>query len=479
MPLDLDTRVPLVIDLDGTLSLADTLHDSFLTLLFHRPLAALGALGVLARDGIAPFKRAVARQHVIAPATLPYREDLLALIRAEKGRGRPVHLVTAADQTIADGVAGALGVFDSATGSDGTRNLKGEAKLVHVRERFLDGFIYAGDEPSDVPLFRAARGVILCDAGRGTAAAVQAAGTPVLAELRRPAPNWRTWAKLLRIHQWSKNLLIFVPLFVGHAYGDLNNIVTAALGFVALCTIASATYMVNDLADLEADRAHATKRYRAFARGAVPVTVAAFGAPVLIAGGLAGAYVLAPAFAASLLAYLLLTTAYSFGIKRIALLDVFTIGILFTLRIVMGADVTGQTHSPWLLSFSLSFFLSLALAKRHAEVLRAARIDVGEITGRGYRGDDWPVTLTFGVGAGLVSIVIMLLYMTNDVAPSGLYREAAWLYAIPAVVSMWLMRIWLLAQRLVLNDDPVLFALRDRASLVLGLAAAIIFWMAH
>jgi 4-hydroxybenzoate polyprenyltransferase len=285
--------------------------------------------------------------------------------------------------------------------------------------------------------------------------------------------------RALRMRQWSKNLLIVVPLFVGHVYSDPTKIVATALGFVALCALASATYMVNDIADIEVDRVHPTKRLRPFATGALPTMFGMIAAPIIIVAALAGAYALSPGFAAALFAYLAVTLAYSSGLKRVPLLDVFVIGTLFTLRIVMGSEVAGLGHSPWLLAFAFAFFFSLALAKRHGEVLRASRIGGEEIAGRSYRGDDWPITLTFGIGVGLVSVVVMLLYMTNDAAPSGFYRQEAWLYAMPALVSLWLMRIWLLSHRLMLQDDPVVFAVKDRASLTVGLAAAIVFWMAH
>jgi 4-hydroxybenzoate polyprenyltransferase len=214
----------------------------------------------------------------------------------------------------------------------------------------------------------------------------------------------------------------------------------------------------------------------------------------MIAGALAAAAALSTGFAAALVAYLALTLGYSYGLWRVALADVAVIAALFTLRIVMGAEVIGLSHSPWLLSFSLAFFLSLALAKRHAEVIGAAGAlpspaaaeeaagavanGTGELAGRGYRAGDWPLTLTFGVGAGLVSIVIMLLYMTNDAAPSGFYHRTAWLFAIPGLVSLWLMRIWLLSHRGELHHDPVVFALGDRVSLALGVVVGVVFWLA-
>ena len=474
---DGEIGIPLVVDLDGTLTLTDTLYESFVKFLFRNPAGAMAGLRHLAR-GPAALKRAIAERCRPDPAALPYRAELLEMVKAEKARGRAVHLVTAADQAIADDVARHLGLFATATGSDGRVNLKGPNKLAYLRKTFPGGFIYAGDGSADLPVFTGARGVILCDVASTTAARIAQAGVPVVATLRRPRNPAQAWLRAFRVHQWAKNLLLFVPLFVGHAFGDPRTIVSAALGFALLCLLSSATYIVNDLADLDADRAHATKRLRPFASGSLQVVHGLIAAPLMIVTALAGALALSPPFAGALLAYLLLTAAYSFGLKRVALLDVFVIGVLFTLRIVMGAEVAGLAHSAWLLSFALSFFISLALSKRHGEVMRAASADAGEIAGRGYLGNDWPLTLTFGVGVGLVSVVIMLLYMTNDAAPSGFYHQLGWLYVIPALLTLWLMRIWLLSHRMELHDDPVVFALRDPASLGLGVAVAISFYLA-
>jgi 4-hydroxybenzoate polyprenyltransferase len=254
------------------------------------------------------------------------------------------------------------------------------------------------------------------------------------------------------------------------------------LGFALACILSSATYMINDIADLEADRRHPHKRLRPFASGRLPIAFGMVAAPLMAAGALAGALALSPGFAAAMVAYLAVTASYSYALKRMPLLDVAVIAVLFTLRIVMGDELIGTGHSPWLLSFAVAFFLSLALAKRHAEVMSAVGAAAnggakGELAGRGYRADDWPLTLTFGIGAGLVSILIMLLYMTNDAAPSGFYREIAWLYAIPALVTLWLMRLWLIAHRGELHHDPVVFALNDRASLALGVVVGVAFWL--
>jgi 4-hydroxybenzoate polyprenyltransferase len=371
-----------------------------------------------------------------------------------------------------------FGFFDSARGSDGQRDLKGQGKVEYLGQQFAGGFIYAGDHRADLPVFEAAHGAILCDVDATTAAAITASGTPVFAEFCRPPRTWRTWVCAFRIHQWSKNILVFVPLFTGHAFADSPKLYAAGIGFCLLCLVASATYMINDLADLSADRVHRTNRYRPFASGTLPIAIGLIVSPILILGAMLAGYLMSPAVALSLFLYLCLTIAYSFGLKQVPLLDVFVIGVLFTLRIVVGTEVIGLSYSPWLLSFSLAFFLSLALAKRHGEVMAAAHAEASEIAGRGYNGDDWPLTLTFGVGIGLASIVIMLLYLTNDATPSGFYNNPAWLYAIPALMVLWLMRIWLLSNRTKMHDDPVVFALKDRYSLILGVAVGIAFFLA-
>ena len=248
---DVEVHVPLVVDLDGTLTLSDTLYESFAKFLFQSPVAALGCALHLTR-GPAAVKHYIAEHCRLDPQTLPYRSELIEIVKAEAARGRAVHLVTAADQTIADDVARHLGLFATATGSDGRFNLKGPNKLAYLRDNLPEGFIYAGDGSADLPVFRSARGVILCDVTASTAAGVSDAKVPVLATLRRSAtPSAQAWRRAFRVHQWAKNILLFVPLFVGHAFGNPKAIASVAFAFALLCLLSSATYIVNDLADLK------------------------------------------------------------------------------------------------------------------------------------------------------------------------------------------------------------------------------------
>lgn len=472
--LILKPATPIVVDLDGTLLLGDTLDESIAGLLFARPHKLLGLWTVLPK-GRAAFKRAMVDSYDLEFDTLPVREPLLHWLQTMHDQGADLHLVTAADQSIADMAAARFGLFRSAVGSKPRLNLKGRAKRDYLVERFPEGFVYCGDSHADSLVFAAASGAVLCDAPAAAATAAAKAGTPIIARFEQPPPDIRDTMRLLRVHQWTKNVMIFVPMFLGHVFLEPVAIARSLAGFLILSVLASATYMANDLGDLTADRRHRSKRNRGFASGRFSLRLGFVASPLLALLAFAAAAALSPAFAGALLFYFVLTTLYSWTLKRIPLLDVFVIGTLFTARILMGAALLGLVQSVWLLSFSMFLFFSLALAKRHVEVLAAAGVEAPSIARRGYRASDWPVTLVFGCGAGLVSVVIMLLFMTADAGPSGLYHHPQWLFVIPAALTLWIMRVWLLSHRGELNDDPVVFAIRDKASLVLAIAVALGF----
>ena len=470
-PLTISDEVPLIVDLDGTVVLTDTLQESFVRLLFRNPLAALTSLAWLPLGRVA-FKRRVNTHRPLDACRLPQRRELIEFLRAEKIGNRKIHLLTAADQNLAENIASEIGLFDSVAGSHGDNNLKGPHKLAWLQKNMPGDFIYAGDSAADLPVFLAARGAILCDAGNRVTRAVEKAGIPILARMDSERNRWRSFISAMRPHQWSKNILIFLPLFLGHAYAQTGNIIDSALAFCILSLLVSATYLINDLADLDADRMHPTKYKRAFASGVLSPGFGLAAAAVMITGTMAAALALSLPFAAGLAVYLVGTLAYSFGLKRAPFVDVLIVAALFTLRLVMGAAVLGLRQSPWLLAFSLVFFFSLALAKRYGEIRSAYVAPGSAIPGRGYQSDDWPLVLAFGVASTLASLVVLLLFVTSDALLSGAYSNPLWLYAVPFPVFAWQLRIWLFSHRAKLNDDPVVFALRDRISLLLGAAMA-------
>jgi 4-hydroxybenzoate polyprenyltransferase len=272
--------------------------------------------------------------------------------------------------------------------------------------------------------------------------------------------------------------LLFVPLFLGHKFGDAMAMERCIAGFVAFALTVSGTYLLNDLCDLQSDRISATKRRRPFASGDIPVLAGVAAAFALLVTGLGFSLALGHRFALAVLAYVCVTSAYSFSLKRVALLDTMVIASLFTLRVVLGVELAVVPYSPWLLSFAAFFFLSLALAKRHVEVLRAGERNPAALAHRGYRPEDWPLTLAFGVASGMASLLIMILYVANDVLPSHAYSHPARLYVVPAAMAIWLARIWLLANRKELHDDPVVLALRDPPSWMVGGIIAVAFVLA-
>ena len=327
-------------------------------------------------------------------------------------------------------------------------------------------------------MWRRAETIVLVGASSSLGHKTEALHKPIEARFPDQTNVSKAILKQLRLHQWSKNVLVFAPLLLGHHFLDGTAWLHSFLAFLGLCTVASATYVVNDLADLAADRSHATKRRRPVASGDLSIALACVVASLMLAVGFALAYAARPDTALVLLAYLALTLTYSFTFKRVPLLDTAIIGLLFTMRIVIGCVAAELQPSPWLLAFSVMLFFSLAMAKRQTELTKMARLGEGQkIVGRGYRADDAILSLVYGVTSGVASLVILMLYTTNSAA-AGLYRDPAWLWFIPLLLYLWQMRIWLLAHRGVLDDDPIVFALKDRISLVLGVGCAIAFELA-
>jgi 4-hydroxybenzoate polyprenyltransferase len=286
------------------------------------------------------------------------------------------------------------------------------------------------------------------------------------------------WCKAFRIHQWSKNALVLVPVALGWHTVTAAGVRAAVVAMLLLCAVASLTYCINDIADIEADRAHSTKRNRPFASGALSVRNGLFacgiGLPALIICGA----IISPAIGLWLAAYTAITLAYSFGLKRIPMLDTVIIGALFTVRIILGTVAAQLPPSAWLLTFAMFFFFSLATAKRHAELLKAGETSSGPIKGRGYNVEDKEVTFAFGIVASVASILIMVLYLVEDVFPRSFYAQPDWLWAVPVAIFLWVGRIWLLAHRGSMADDPVVFALHDRVSLYLGAVIGVAFVLA-
>ncbi|MBW2421216.1 MAG: UbiA family prenyltransferase [Deltaproteobacteria bacterium] len=462
--LDLES---IYVDLDGTLISSDMLWESLWLLLRSRPADLVRLPGWLL-GGKAHFKEKISSRVQVMPETLPYRPEVVAYLETERARGRRVILATASNRRIAEAIAQHLGLFDGVLASDGTTNLSGETKRKAIEAHCAgSGFEYLGNGSADIPVWRHARRATLVAPSRAAASA--AAGLDVQSHtIETPAVAGRAALRALRPYQWVKNLLLFVPLLLAHEAADLPRSVAVGIAFACFCLIASATYILNDLLDIESDRQHPRKRERPFASGALPIP-----AGIALLSGLPSLALLPLSSTAMLAGYAALTVSYSFYLKERLLIDVLILAGLYTHRVLAGAVAAQVPASEWLLAFSMFFFLSLALVKRYAELLGLEGQDRTRLVRRAYEVGDRGLVENSGLASGYMSVLVLCLYISSDdVALLYPFPELLWL--ICPIMLYWISRIWFLARRRVLSDDPVLFATRDPISYLTGALVALV-----
>lgn len=460
-----DADIVLVADLDGTLCRTDTLHERLLALVTQNPAALLSLPGWLAQ-GRAAFKARVMEQSLLDPATLPLNSDVIEALKTARREGRRTALVSASDARQVEAVSGATGLFDEAHGSSGDENLKGPAKAAFLTERFGEkGFDYMGDAQADLPVWAAAHRAITVGAPPALRQKADAANTRTT-HISPPKTRARAMLRAMRPHQWSKNVLVFLPMLAAH---DPSNIAAVVLTFLAFCLTASSVYVINDLLDLAADRAHPRKRTRPFAAG----DLSALDGIGLAAGLLLSAIVLTaltanPAVFAILGLYFIATLAYSAWLKRKLILDILLLAGLYTIRIVAGGAAAEVVLSPWLLGFSMFIFLALAAVKRQAELADQIKTERSS-SGRAYEVEDLPIIRAIAIGAGQAAILVLALYLTSD-AVSALYDTPMLLWGIVPLLLYWVLRMIMKTHRGLMDDDPIVYAATDRVSLLIMIA---------
>ena len=475
-PLDCDLSVPLVLDLDGTLLATDTLHEA-LFLFIKREARNAWKLPLWLMSGRAAIKQRLG--HILEDEDverLPINHALEAFARREADLGRQVILATAADQKIADKIAKRFGFISKTIASDGVSNLKGKEKARQLIELYPNGFIYAGDSKSDIHVWDQSSGAIVV--GGAPLFDRAAATTDVHASFEARGFKFNTLRRGLRLHQWAKNALIFVPIILGGKALDVTAWTQGLMAFVALSLLASATYIFNDLLDLQEDRAHWSKKNRPIASGEFSIAFSVGLAALLGLTSITLAAILGWNTILALSLYLVISLGYSINLKREPIIDVFLLATLFTMRIAIGNIVTGIAFSPWLMVFSMSVFLSLSLAKRYTEITRMIEHGHEKTRGRGYIAGDAAFILSMGVASMIAAILIMIIYLIEDAFPKGFYANPDALWGVVAIIFLWLARVWLLCSRGELHDDPVAFALKDRLSLCYATAMGIIFVIA-
>ena len=460
--------VPLVVDLDGTLTHADVSIEGLVRVL-RGGMAAIVRAVLWMLAGRAAVKTMVARAAPVDPARLPWNQHVRALIDQARADGRPVILASASHQRDVARVARHLGGFDAVLATSARRNLKGTAKRAALLAMLGDTpFDYVGDSRADRVVWRAAR--------HGYTVGVDAPGVERLGTRRRPLVL--SVLKAMRPHQWAKNALVMVPVLTAHRLLDPVAVGRGVLAVLLMSLIASGVYLVNDTIDIDADRAHRTKHRRPIASGALPIPLALVLSVLFTVVPLAlAAVLLGWPTAAALATYLALTSAYSFRLKAAMTADVIALACLYTIRIWVGALAIDVSLSFWLLLFSVFFFLSLAYLKRYTE-LSGASEPAKLLSGRGYIGSDLEIVGQMGVASGLVSILVLALF-ANAIRDTGDYRAPQLLWLLTLPLLYWINRIWMMARRGEVEGDPVAFALKDRRSIALAGVMAVILVVAQ
>lgn len=467
---------PLCVDLDGTLVKSDTLIDSLLVLARTHPLL-LFRLPERVLHGKAAFKAFVTDHVSLDVAHLPYNRLLVQFLQREHLHGRSIYLTTGADVRLAHRVANHLGIFAGVLGSDGKSNLTGNTKLDSLQKHFGIGeFAYVGNDAPDLPVMAGASESMVANPSARLRSKLRARGIVPSQAFEERNASWRSLLKALRPHQWAKNLLILLPTLLAHNH-SLRLLGSALIAFACFCCTASGAYLVNDLLDIESDRRSAKKRTRPFASGDLAPATGLVTVVLLFALGLVGAQLLPPAYSFWLLVYLTATLAYSFYLKRIALVDVVVLSGLYTLRLIAGGAATNTVISHWLAGFAIFLFLSLAIVKRFAELENLRLVGSQLKNGRGYLMTDIEQIRSFGTASAFAAVVVFANYISSpDVI--ALYHHSRRLWLIVPCLILWLCRVWLLASRGDLDEDPVAFALTDAASLAIGAAVVLIVLLA-
>ncbi len=465
-----ESSLPLIVDLDGTLIKTDLLLESYLLLIKNNFFYIFLALIWLLK-GKSHLKSQIAKRVELPTDLLPYNTEVLEYLNEQKAQQRTLILATASHEILAHVVADHLKLFDEVLATDDHRNLSGSVKAQELISRFGEqGFDYIGNHDIDLKVWQHSKHALVVGSSKLTAKANNV--STVVKEFTIERPTFKTYVKALRVHQWVKNGLIFVPLFTAHALNDRHLLLLCVLGFISFSLCASSVYFLNDLLDLNDDRGHATKKNRPFAQGSLPLLTGIVGAPILLSFAVFICLFIPIEFSSILLIYYLLTLGYSFKLKQLVMVDVVTLASLYTIRILAGAALIGVYLSFWLLSFSMFVFLSLAIIKRYTELMRLKKKNSDKQSARGYQVDDLELLSSLGAASGYLSVLVFALYV-NSPEIHALYSQPEIMWPACLVLLFWISHLWIIAHRGQMDDDPIVFALKDFTSIVCGILIAL------
>jgi len=460
-PDQLNHSVPLCVDLDGTLVRTDfLLETAIVAIRNHWPI--IFQLPFWFLTGKARAKSKLAKFGTCNLETIPWNEEFINYLKKEHEKGRRIVLATASDRSIAESVALPLGIFEEVISSDGITNIKGEAKAKVLVDRYSEhGFDYAGNDNSDLPVWKRARTALIVNARSNVSKSV-AKLVHVEHEFGRRRPVILGLIKGCRIYQWIKNILVFIPMVVAHRLFEKSALFPSLLTFAGFCAAASGIYLINDLMDLEADRLHPRKRYRPFASGELPLQYGVVGL-FLITIAITIGLVVSRGILSIILLYITLSLVYSNFIKTKPLADVFCLAALYLLRVIAGGFASGSHASVWLLNFSGFLFLSLGFLKRYAEYPQSDFESTSKNVRRGYKNFDSLLIIIMGVSSSFLSSMVLGLYV-NSAQAQYIYQTPFLLWGFVPLVLYWQCRMWLATIRGNMHDDPILYAAKDRIS---------------
>lgn len=461
----------LSVDLDGTLIHSDLLIESFL-LLIKKNLFYIFLVPIWLLKGRARLKSEISRRVILDAGQLPYNTSFITWLKEQKDNGREIWLCTASNYRLAHTVAGHLDLFDGVLASDDKTNLSGQKKAEALVSKFgMNNFDYCGNSKADLKVWKSSRGAIVVNASARLYTKAKM-NTDVVGVFHNPHYPLSALVKALRLHQWVKNILVFVPVFTAHKLSDHSAIYSSLLAFFIFGLCASSVYLLNDMLDLEADRTHPRKRKRPFAAGTLSLHTGMILIPSLIVCAAVLSVFLPINFFITIAFYYLLTCAYTFYLKKLVLIDTITLAGLYTLRIIAGAVALGVPLSFWLLLFSIFLFFSLAMVKRFTELYALQQQGKLSADGRGYHTEDLPMLRSIGTSSGNLCVLVFALYL-NSPAMNSLYHSPEFLWPLCVMLLFWISRVWLKAHRGELHDDPIVFALKDKVSIVCGIITAI------
>ncbi|WP_298623769.1 UbiA family prenyltransferase [uncultured Legionella sp.] len=471
---------PLVVDLDGTLIKTDLLWETANQFSIRHPFQLFKLL-VWLGHGKSTLKAHLAKFATIDPALLPYNDVLLSWLQEQKKAGRRLVLATASHSILAQLVAKHLCLFDEVLATDDDINLKAEKKRDCLIQKYGEsGFDYVGNSVDDLPIWQSAECIYVVSSSTHLIKELKESGKSVhVFEDNKPSLI-KSIFNALRPYQWTKNLLIFIPLVTAHLYTDSANLMVVFFAFFIFNMTASSVYVLNDLIDITDDRLHVRKRHRVFAAGNLSLMYGWVVWPMFLVGAFLLTVFLMPLkFLIVLSTYYLLTLAYSSLLKQKPILDVLTLAALYTLRIIAGAAAIPVPLSFWLLAFSMFLFTSLAFIKRFSE-LRLVHNSGPEMSlhGRDYSYEDLQTISNMGTSAGYISVLVLALYI-QDVHTAQMYSSPKFIWLACPLLLYWISRAWLLAHRGNMHDDPIIFALKDKTSWIIAMCFVVIFALAR